>query len=66
MEAKAQARRERIESWEVSAEFWRRVEPLIPVRQRSTEREYLRKPGAGRPPKPPRLVFEAIVYVLRT
>ena len=66
MEAKAKARRERIESWEVSDEFWRRVEPLIPVRLRSTEREYLRKPGAGRPPKPPRLVFEAIVYVLRT
>ena len=66
MEAKAKARRVRIESWEVSDEFWRRVEPLIPVRQRSTEREYLRKPGAGRPPKPPRLVFEAIVYVLRT
>ncbi len=39
---------------------------MIPARQRSTERAYLRKPGAGRPPKPPRLVFGAIVYVLRT
>src|SRR5687768_18069086 len=27
---------------------------------------YMRKPGAGRPPKPARQVFEAIVYVLRT
>ena len=47
-------------------EFWRRVEPLVPVRERSAEKEYLRKPGAGRKPKPPRLIFEAIVYVLRT
>jgi transposase len=66
METKAKARCERIESWDVSDEFWQRVEPLIPARQRSAERAYLRKPGAGRPPKPPRLVFEAIVYVLRT
>lgn len=29
-------------------------------------KQYLRKPGAGRPPKPARQVFEAIVYVLRT
>lgn len=28
--------------------------------------KYLRKPGAGRPPKPARQVFEAVVYVLRT
>ena len=30
------------------------------------DKQYLRKPGAGRPPKPARQVFEAIVYVLRT
>jgi len=66
MGAKANAQRERVESWEVSDDFWRRVEPLIPVRQRSAERQYLRKPGAGRPSKPARLVFEGIVYVLRT
>ncbi len=29
-------------------------------------RHYVRKPGAGRPPKPARQVFEAVVYVLRT
>ena len=28
--------RRRVESWEVSDEFWLRVEPLIPVRERST------------------------------
>lgn len=59
--------RKRAESWIVTDEFWRRVEPLIPqLPVRSEGREYQRKPGAGRPPKPPRQVFEAIVYVLRT
>lgn len=53
-------------SWEVTDEFWKRVEPLLPERARDPEREYTRKPGAGRKPKPARLVFEAIVYVLRT
>lgn len=55
----------RAQSWEVTDEFWQRVEPLIPVRS-PADRIYVRKPGAGRPPKPARLVFEAIVYVLRT
>ena len=59
-------KRKRVESWVVTDEFWRRVEPLIPVRQRPADREYVRQPGAGRPPKPARQVFEAIVYVLRT
>jgi len=36
-------------SWEVSDEFWMRVEPLIPPRvERVSSRRYLRKPGAGR------------------
>ncbi|WP_086003133.1 IS5 family transposase [Polaromonas sp. JS666] len=60
------ATRKRVESWVVTDEFWRRVEPLIPVRERSADKEYLRKAGAGRPPKPARQVFEAVVYVLRT
>jgi transposase len=50
----------------VTDEFWQRVEPLIPQPVRSPDKQYARKPGAGRPPKPARLVFEAIVYVLRT
>ena len=58
--------RKRVESWEVSDEFWRRVEPLMPVRERSTDKAYVRKAGAGRPPKPARQVFEAVMYVLRT
>jgi transposase len=55
-----------MQSWEVSDEFWSRVEPLIPVFRREESRTYKRKPGGGRKRKPPRLVFEGIVYVLRT
>jgi transposase len=50
----------------VTEAFWQRAEPLIPPRVPAPGKRYLRKPGAGRPPKPARLVFEAIVYVLRT
>jgi transposase len=56
----------RVESWVVTDDFWARVEPLIPVRTRPAGKQYLRKAGAGRPPKPARLVFEAVMYVLRT
>ena len=56
----------KIESWEVSDECWHRVETLIPLRQRVEDQHYKRKAGGGRKPKDPRLVFEAILYVLRT
>jgi transposase len=57
----------RLESWEVSDAFWERVEPLIPRRApRPVKQKFERKPGGGRKPKEARLVFEAIVYVLRT
>jgi len=56
----------RAESWTVPDAFWQRAEPLIPPRAAVPGKRYLRNPGAGRPPKPARLVFEAIVYVLRT
>ena len=56
----------KLASWEVSDEFWKRVEPLIPVRRRAKGQHYARKPGAGRKPKEPRIVFAALVYVLRT
>ena len=57
----------RLESWVVSDAFWERVEPLIPQRPgRPTRRKFARKPGGGRKPKDARVVFEAIVYVLRT
>lgn len=51
--------------WEVTDEFWKRVEPLITVCQRLADQRYARKAGEHKP-KDPRLVFEAIVYVLRT
>jgi transposase len=56
----------KIRSWEVSEEFWKRVEPLIPKRERDQTRSFRRKPGAGRKRIDPRKVFEGIVYVLRT
>lgn len=57
----------KLQSWIVSDAFWARVEPLIPPRApRPARGKYTRKPGAGRKPKPARVVFEAIVYALRT
>ena len=57
----------RLASWEVSDEFWSRVEPLLPPTPgRNAKRQYARAEGAGRKRKDPRLIFEAIVYVLRT
>ncbi len=53
-------------SWTVSDELWAKVEPLIPTRTRGRGRKYRRKPGGGRKPLEPRLVFAGIVYVLRT
>ena len=50
----------------VTDDFWARVEPLVPIRERTADKEYARKAGGGRKPKPARLVFEAVVYVLRT
>ena len=54
------------DSWVVTDEFWKRVEPLVPQPVRDMNKQYVRRAGAGRPAKPSRLVFEAIVYVLRT
>ena len=56
-----------VKSWEVTDAFWSRVEPLIPAKPgRAPEKTFVRKPGGGRKPKPARVVFEAIVFVLRT
>jgi transposase len=57
----------RLASWEVSDAFWSRVEPLLPPTPgRNKTQRYARAAGAGRKRKDPRLVFAAIVYVLRT
>ena len=55
-----------IKSWTVSDIFWSKIEPLIPIRERSHGKIYRRKPGAGRKPMDSRQIFSAIVYVLRT
>ena len=60
------AAKKRLPAWEVSEAFWQRVEPLLPERGRESAKTYVRKAGGGRKPKEARLVFEAIVYVLRT
>jgi transposase len=64
--AKAKQAKPRVPSWVVTDELWKRVEPLLPTKARQTERTYTRKVGGGRKPKDARLVFEGIVYVLRT
>ena len=56
----------RIQSWEVSDAFWERAEPLIPTSERDPNKTYTRRAGGGRKPIPPRKIFEAILYVLRT
>lgn len=58
--------KKRLPAWVVSDSLWERVKPLIPERQRPVGKEYVRKAGGGRKPKDARLVFEAIVFVLRT
>ena len=55
-----------VDSWVVTDDFWSLVEPLVPQPTRDPNKKYARGVGAGRPPKPARLVFEAIVFVLRT
>ncbi len=62
---KIDSRMPQIKSWTVSDAFWARVDPLIPLPQRSPDRVYLRKPGGGRKPMTRRQIFSAIVYVLR-
>ena len=55
-----------MKSWEVSEEFWSRVEQLIPAHERDESKTYKRSAGAGRKRMSARKVFEAIVFVLRT
>ena len=57
----------RTRTWEISDEFWKLVEPLIPTSLRTADKTYKRRPGAGRKPKySNRTYFAAMVYILRT
>ena len=51
--------KKRVASGVVTDDFWARVEPWVPVRERLAGVEYTRKAGGGRKPKSARLVFEA-------
>ncbi len=42
------------------------MEPLASVHERPADQEYAQKASDGHTPKPARLAFEAVVYVLRT
>lgn len=52
--------------WDVTLEFWKRVEPLVLQPVRDPDKRHKHAERAGRLTKPPRLVFEAIMYELRT
>jgi transposase len=56
----------RLQKWKVSDDFWSRVKPLIPERQRDASRSFKRKAGGGRKPQDPRKVFDGIIFVMRT
>lgn len=56
-----------IHSQEMTDAFWARVAPLVPPGSgRDPEKIFARRSGGGRKPKPARVVFEAILHVLRT
>jgi len=58
---------QRLKTWEISDEFWSKVEQFIPDNVRVPGKQYLRKPGGGKKSRySDRLYFSAIVYVLRT
>jgi transposase len=62
-----EGRWQKTKAWEVTDEFWSRVEPLIPVRQRSCRSDlHHEKAAVDANPKIRVLVFEGIVFVLRT
>ena len=57
----------RLKTWEITDEFWDKVEQHIPDSLRLPGKEYHRKTGGGKKPRySNRLYFSAIVYVLRT
>ena len=59
-------KKRRLCSWEISYEFWAKIEPLIPQKKRDRHQKFVRESGGGRKPISPRLVLAGIVYVLRT
>jgi transposase len=58
--------RQRLYLWKISDGFWAKAEPLVPRKKRERSRIYMRDPGGGRKPIPPRVVLAGIVFALRT
>lgn len=58
---------QRLRTWEITDEFWAKVEPLIPISIRTGDATYRRKSGGGKKAKySNQTYFAAMVYVLRT
>ena len=58
---------ERLKTWEITDDFWNKVESNIPTHPRIPGKSYRRKPGGGKKARySDRLYFSAIVYVLPT
>ena len=56
----------RTNTWDISDELWKHIEPLIPKSLRDPEKTYKRLPGAGRKPKySNKTYFSALLYILR-
>jgi transposase len=56
-----------VESWELSDELWKKIEPLLPKpKSRLRGRGKKKKNIGGRPPAERRTVIAGILYVLRT
>lgn len=58
---------QRLKTWEITDEFWSKIEKYIPGNLRVPGKQYCRKPGGGKKSRySDRLYFSAMVYVLRT
>jgi transposase len=58
-----------VQAWEVSDALWAKAQPLLTQRdprEGRRRRDFRRRAGGGRKPIPPRQIFAAVVYVLRT
>jgi hypothetical protein len=62
VQSKAVVTKKRVDSWVVIDDFCQWVQPLISMHERAADKAYVRKPVAGRLPKPGRQVFKAVHF----